>query len=614
MAEKKIVLKVSNMTCAACEMRIEKSVTAVSGVSSVKASFGSGKVTVVYEDGKTTESEIKKAIEKQHYIIEEEHVNSKSNSISPEKKVRKNDGMIGAVLIIVALYFVLNKFGLLNIIPQVDASMGYFALFVVGLITSLHCTAMCGGINIAQCMSYKEKKENGNPLMPSFLYNAGRVTSYTIVGGIVGALGSVLSLSGYAKGLMALVAGVFMVIMGLNMLNIFPWLRKLTPRMPKLFGKKIHSKNNYGPFVVGLLNGLMPCGPLQAMQIYALGTGSAVAGATSMFLFSLGTVPLMFGLGALSSILKGKFTEKILKVGAVLVIVLGFGMFSNGMALSGIALDFSTISKIDFGQQAKKGGNYVNAAMITGNEQDITTTLGRSYTPITVQKGIPVKWTIKAEKANINGCNNKMQIPKFNITKQLVPGDNVIEFTPTASGTVPYSCWMGMIKSTITVVNDLGSASATSNSGNDSNPNTLTTTQQPKIPTDQVAVAQIKDGKQTVKISMDDKGFLTAVVVMQAGVETNWIIDASKIGIGNSSLSFPSYNAQIPMKEGQNPIDFKPESDFDFSTTDGSFYGYVKVVPDINKIDLNAIKEEVKNYTPSSNVAGAGGASCCQTQ
>jgi len=81
------------------------------------------------------------------------------------------------------------------------------------------------------------------------------------------------------------------------MLNIFPVLRKITPRMPKIFGRKISNAKNKGPLLVGLLNGFMPCGPLQAMQLYALGTGSFIAGATSMFMFSLGTVPLMFGLG-----------------------------------------------------------------------------------------------------------------------------------------------------------------------------------------------------------------------------------------------------------------------------------------------------------------------------
>lgn len=442
-----ISLKISNMTCAACEMRIEKKVKTIKGVSSVKASYSTGYVKVTYDSQVVSIKTIKDAIEKLHYVVVE------NATVEDNKKAKSS---IGIVIIIAAIYFILNRFGLLNILPKVDASMGYFALFVIGLITSLHCTAMCGGINISQCMGYKQAAgSKKNAILPSLLYNAGRVVSYTLIGGIVGALGSVISFSGFGKGVIALIAGIFMVIMGLNMLNVFPWLKKLTPRLPKFFGNKIHNKNSYGPFVVGIFNGLMPCGPLQAMQIYALGTGSVIAGAASMFMFSLGTVPLMFGLGAVSSFLKGESTEKMLKVGAALVIVLGIGMFNNGMSLSGISpKSFSSNSNL--AQKATTQKKYENPATLNGNVQEITTQLGRSYTPITVLKDVPVKWTIVADKENLNGCNYKMQIPKFNIIKELALGDNIIEFTPDATGKIPYSCWMGMIRSSITVVDDLG--------------------------------------------------------------------------------------------------------------------------------------------------------------
>lgn len=443
MNEKHIVFKILNMSCVACETRIEKALRKLIGVSLVKASYNNGEVKVSYNGDVVSIRVIRETIEGQGYKI----------STSTKEELYKP---MGIMLIIATVVFVISKFEILNIMPRVDASVGYLALFVVGLITSLHCTAMCGGINISQCMTYKQnKKESKSALFPSVLYNAGRVTSYTVIGGIVGALGSVISFSGYAKGIIALIAGVFMVVMGLNMLGIFPWLKKFTPRMPKSIANKIGNKNNYGPYVVGLLNGLMPCGPLQTMQMYALGTGNALSGALSMLLFSLGTVPLMFGLGAVSSILKERFAEKILKFGAVLVIVLGVGMFNNGAALSGIAL--KTDRSIAKQTEAVKTENkYVNPATVNGDVQEITTQLGRSYTPITVQKGIPVKWTIKAEKGSINGCNNEIQIPKYNITHKLKLGDNIIEFTPTATGTVPYSCWMGMIRSSIKVVDDLG--------------------------------------------------------------------------------------------------------------------------------------------------------------
>ena len=236
---------------------------------------------------------------------------------------------------------IFEALGLFRAFPQAEEGMSYGILFIIGLLTSFHCIAMCGGINLSQCVRSQatdyHQDSKLSTLSPGILYNTGRVISYTVLGGLVGAAGSVISFSGSAKGIVQLVAGVFMVIMGLNMLNLFPWLHRLNLRMPRILTSRIYDqKGSNGPFYVGLLNGLMPCGPLQAMQLYALSTGSSFKGALSMLLFSLGTVPLMFGLGALSSLLSKRFTGKMMTVSATLVVILGVIMFSNGMNLSGI--------------------------------------------------------------------------------------------------------------------------------------------------------------------------------------------------------------------------------------------------------------------------------------
>ena len=90
------------------------------------------------------------------------------------------------------------------------------------------------------------------------------------------------------------------------------------------------------PFLVGVLNGLMPCGPLQTMQLYALGTGSAYKGALAMLIFSLGTVPLMLTFGALSGLITKGYTKTLLKFSGILVVVLGMVMGTRGLALVGV--------------------------------------------------------------------------------------------------------------------------------------------------------------------------------------------------------------------------------------------------------------------------------------
>lgn len=86
-----------------------------------------------------------------------------------------------------------------------------------------------------------------------------------------------------------------------------------------------------------------------------------------------------------------------------------------------------------------------------------------------------VKWIIKvSSESDIDGCSNPVTIPKYNIEKQLEVGDNVIEFTPDTTGKIVYTCWMGMIRSYINVVDDL---SEISNSGSDNTSNETETNQ-----------------------------------------------------------------------------------------------------------------------------------------
>lgn len=178
------------------------------------------------------------------------------------------------------------------------------------------------------------------------------------------------------------------------------------------------------------------------------------------------------------------------------------------------------------------------------------------------------------------------------MSKKLQPGDNVIEFTPTETGTFAYSCWMGMIRSRITVVEDINNVDSSGSNGGIQKSDY-------RIPVDEIAVARIEDGRQVVEINLEENRFSPAVVVMQRGMETLWNIKGVIINDSNSILFFPKYNAQIYMREGDNEILLSPDGDFDFGTADNNFYGYVKVVDDISRIDIDAIKDEVSKYVPT---------------
>ncbi len=464
-----ITFKIRGMTCVSCENRIERKLKNTEGIANAIVNYGKGTALVTFDPDRVNIEDIKEIINDLGY--EASASTTDRNPLKPEVKRFNSLQVAGIFVILIALYVIINRFGgfnIFNYFPQAKEGMGYGMLFVIGLLTSTHCVAMCGGINLSQCVPYKTDDNAKNKfasLTPSILYNTGRVISYTIIGGIVGALGSAVSFSPVGKGIIAAAAGVFMVIMGLNMLNIFPWLRRFNLRMPKLFAVKINEQKTRGkkPLYVGLLNGLMPCGPLQAMQLFALSTGDPLKGALSMLLFSLGTVPLMFGLGALSTILTKKFTSRMMTVSAALVVILGVFMFSNGMALTGYAMPFSpgTGSQFSVSPAASSSSSTSGAkAEIVDGVQVVTSKLDSGgYEPIIVQKGIPVQWNLQAESSDLNGCNNSIVIPEYNLEKPLQPGDNIIEFTPDKSGVVRFSCWMGMIRSQITVVDDLGNPS-----------------------------------------------------------------------------------------------------------------------------------------------------------
>jgi plastocyanin domain-containing protein len=314
-----------------------------------------------------------------------------------------------------------------------------------------------------------------------------------------------------------------------------------------------------------------------------------------MFLFSMGTVPLMFGIGALSSVLSKKFSRRVMRAGAVLVTVMGMTMFTYGLS-RGFGFDLADRAAAaikPFAPEPAGAGGGAFTPVIEGGVQIVNSTLspGR-YPAITVQQGIPVRWTIDAPRQSINGCNSRMIIREYRIEHRFTPGENVIEFTPAKAGRFSYSCWMGMIRSAITVVEEGQTPADTGESG------PVPVPAGAAIPADEVALAELQeDGyQQRVTIKLRDDGIEPAVIVVQRNVPALWTINNDSLDPGNSRLIFPAYYMQAAMEQGDNLIQFSPAEDFDFSTGDHVFYGYVKVVDDINKVDIEAVKAEVSEF------------------
>ncbi|OHD17257.1 MAG: heavy metal transporter [Spirochaetes bacterium GWD1_27_9] len=606
------IIKIKKMFCTGCERIISNAIKNLSGVKETKASYSKNEVKVKFDESILSIDKIVKAIEEEGYEVKE-ILNQKEEQIE-EKDKNKNQmasilQLVGILVIIFAVYLIIKNTIGFNYIPQLNNSVSLGFIFVIGFFTSFHCIAMCGGINLSQCVSYKfPDNSKFAKLKPSLLYNLGRIISYTIIGGIVGGIGSVLSFSNTTKSIIVIIAAIFMVIMGLNMLNIFPFLKNINIKLPSFIETKLFKNmSKHGPFYVGLLNGLLPCGPLQTMQIYALGTGSIIKGALSMLFFSIGTVPLMFGFGFFATFLNKKFSNILMRVSAILVIVLGVIMLNRGLSFSGIStINIST----------EKTG----IAKINGNEQFVQTVLKpNNYQPIIVQKGIKVKWTIKAEKQDINSCNESMIVPNYNIQHAFKEGDNVVEFMPDKEGTFAFSCWMGMITSNIKVVNDIAkitekdideSVSQTKqgcgsgNGGGCCGGGGIDTFSQKNQSNNfirnqdiqkKVGIAKIIDGIQEITVNVNESNFDPNIVVLQKGVPVKFKFNPVKIVNCNSILVFPRYNGQLNLikKELETPL-LPVSQDFDFMCWMGMIVGKAIVVDDLTKVDMERIKKEVQ--------------------
>ncbi|MDO9508486.1 MAG: sulfite exporter TauE/SafE family protein [Thermovirgaceae bacterium] len=444
-----IRLHLRGMTCSGCERIVENTLREIPGVLNAKANYGGGFVDVVH-DGTLSPETLSRAVEE-------------AGDYSTAAKGKNTSGDPAAFIpvgLAVMLFLVLRYFGVdPALVPTISASAGLGLLFIIGLTTSLHCVGMCGGIQIAQCTG---DPGEGRSLIPSILYNAGRVVSYTLLGGLIGMAGSVLSFSPRVQGSIMLAAAIFMALMGLNAL--LPDLVRVRFGLPSGLAvlRKRLSKGR-GSFVIGLLNGLMPCGPLQAMQLYALGTGSFLAGASAMFAFSLGTVPLMFSLGAVSSLLTVKYRRIMRAAGGGLVVVLALFMAQNGLALAGFSGSLNSVSRSGAAEFAASGSSAAElppvsspaavANTVAVEQVVVVNVTSRGYASVRAVAGVPIRLIFRAGPGAINGCNNAIVIPSLQLKLSLKQGDTEAPvFTPEKAGIINYSCWMGMIPGRIEIV------------------------------------------------------------------------------------------------------------------------------------------------------------------
>jgi uncharacterized protein len=247
-----------------------------------------------------------------------------------------------------------------------------------------------------------------------------------------------------------ILGGLFLILFGMNMLNLFNWFKRFRLKAPKFLDNFISKRSNSSPLIIGLLTGLMVyCGPLQAVYVFAAASGSPYLGAIYLAVFSLGTLPVLLGFGVFTSFIGSNIKAKIVKYSGVLVILLGMLMMNRGADMyrgyttvpSAAPVNVTTYSV------SQKSNNPLPTD--SNKYQVIHMTIAHGFTPdkFDITKGTPVRWMIDNQNTFTIGIN----VPNLGLKLQLKPGLNTYDFTPTESGTIPFSCWMDVFHGTFTI-------------------------------------------------------------------------------------------------------------------------------------------------------------------
>lgn len=454
-----IKLAITGMTCRSCELTIEREWRKLSGVQKVDVNAAKGVARIVCSNTSPNLDALQSAIADHGYTVKGilDSKNLKSEILNPQLKWWQLTGLFALVILLGTLF---SKLGFLAPTIALGAATSFGAVFFLGLIAaSSSCIAVSGGLLLSSAAKFNERYASATPfarMRPIFLFVSGRLLAYALFGGLIGVLGKALSPSPLATGIITILAALYMLTMGLDMLHLTPqWLKKITPRLPKSLGHRLltveEKEHALTPSLLGAATFFLPCGFTQALQLYALTTGSFTTGALLLFAFALGTAPALLALGWISGSLKGKAGRFFFQFAGALVVMLGLWNLQNGFTIAGYPLTGERLTHLfTSGSEASALDPNVR---FDGREQIVTMSVGQTgYAPnrFTIREGVPTRWVINAQSNS--GCLAVIQAPKLGIRTLLKPGKNVVEFTPRIAGAIPFSCSMGMFRGEINVV------------------------------------------------------------------------------------------------------------------------------------------------------------------
>lgn len=335
MSEKNTKYKfhIHGMHCNSCVILTESKLIDLPSIIYVKSNLKDQSVEIDGDFGDKTLEQIAEELT--------EPLKSHGYTVSTEKQqysVKWSDFKIAipVALGFAFLFVLLQKLGIVNLINTSNVTFG--TAFVIGIIASLStCMAVVGGLVLSMSATFAKE---GDKIKPQLMFHIGRIVSFFVLGGVIGAIGSAFTLNTLATFILSLAIGIVMLILGVNLLEVFPWAKKLQLSMPKFIAKHAHgvSKFNHSftPLLLGIATFFLPCGFTQSMQLYTLTTASFLRGGLTMFAFALGTLPVLALVSFSSFSIKNNNKGIFFKSAGLVVILFALFNLINSLVVVGI--------------------------------------------------------------------------------------------------------------------------------------------------------------------------------------------------------------------------------------------------------------------------------------
>ncbi len=449
---------VKGMHCASCEIIVEKKLLAIQGVKSVEAKAGKGEALIEYVGKKPKIEALNSIFRKENYLFSDKPFEAESGF-----KGKNFFSNLIIALLLIGGFLYLNKLGVSGLV-SVDSKSSLFAFFGLGLIAGISsCAALVGGLVLSMSKQWLEIYSGKNistfrKLQPHLMFNIGRILTYAVLGGLLGAVGSKLQISLQFNSFLIIAVSVVMLLLALQMLGVKA-LRRFQPTLPKFATRYIADETNfkgrYMPFIMGGLTFFLPCGFTITSQGLALISGSPIQGGLIMVFFALGTAPalLLIGFSAVKFSSRPRFAYQFSRIAAI--VILFFALFNINSQMN--VLGFVSLNDIKIQPFQASGGTVDGkglAPIVDGKQVLKMDASSSGYNPnyFKVKVNTPVRWEIN--DVGTSGCTNAViSNSLFSGSIPLTPGQiSIKEFTPTKPGKYKFSCWMGMVSGIIEVV------------------------------------------------------------------------------------------------------------------------------------------------------------------